>query len=188
MKERYSYDYFIDGAVFIDTENDRDMDMDTACSLLNKQDNRIKELAEENQQLKEQLSIKMEELHIAYCGIEDVKTKNGNLKAEIKEIKQSQKQLAIEKLQRLKENILRIDKTEIKTLENGYSTLYVDRPEIINEINRQIKELAGKKMKNNIRKPTAQYELVGSYLYLVTPERNYHFIASIGGVLDGKRK
>ena len=43
-KERYSYDYFIDGAVFIDTENDRDMDMDTVCSLLNKQNKRIKEL------------------------------------------------------------------------------------------------------------------------------------------------
>lgn len=54
-KERYSYDYFIDGAVFIDTENDRDMDMDTVCSLLNKQDKRIKELEEENQQLKQQL-------------------------------------------------------------------------------------------------------------------------------------
>ena len=54
-KERYSYDYFIDGAVFIDTENDRDMDMDTVCSLLNKQDKQIKELAKENEELKLQL-------------------------------------------------------------------------------------------------------------------------------------
>lgn len=54
-KERYSYDYFIDGAVFIDTENDHDMDMDTVCSLLNKQDARIKELEEENQHLKDQV-------------------------------------------------------------------------------------------------------------------------------------
>ena len=54
-KERYSYDYFIDGAVFIDTENDRDMDMDTVCSLLNQQNERIKELQEENQQLKDQV-------------------------------------------------------------------------------------------------------------------------------------
>lgn len=54
-KERYSYDYFIDGAVFIDTENERDMDMDTVCSLLNKQDKRIKVLEEENKQLKQQL-------------------------------------------------------------------------------------------------------------------------------------
>ena len=43
-KERYSYDYFIDGAVFIDTENDHDMDMDTVCSLLNQQDQQIADL------------------------------------------------------------------------------------------------------------------------------------------------
>lgn len=53
----------------------------------------------------------------------------------------AEKQIAIEQLQKLKESILKIDKTEIKTLENGYSTLYVDRPEIINEIDQQIKEL-----------------------------------------------
>lgn len=45
-------------------------------------------LQEENQQLKDKLEIKMEELHIAYCAIENVKTKNGNLKAEVKELKQ----------------------------------------------------------------------------------------------------
>ena len=45
-------------------------------------------LQEENQQLKDKLEIKMEELHIAYCAIENVKTKNGNLKAEVKQLKQ----------------------------------------------------------------------------------------------------
>ena len=64
-KERYSYDYFIDGAVFIDTENDRDMDMDTVCSLLNKQDQRIKELEEKNQQLKQQLELTEKALKLA---------------------------------------------------------------------------------------------------------------------------
>lgn len=33
---------------------------------------------------------------------------------------------------------------EEKVLENSYSTLYVDRPEIINEIDQQIKALEGK--------------------------------------------
>jgi len=61
----------------------------------------------------------------------------------IKELKQSQKQLAIEELEKLEENILKIDKIEIKTLENGYSTLYCDRPEIITIIDNQIKELGG---------------------------------------------
>lgn len=49
-------------------------------------------LQEENQQLKERLSLKMDELHVAYCGIEAVKTQNGELKAEIKTLKQLQKQ------------------------------------------------------------------------------------------------
>ena len=68
-----------------------------------KYDNVIKQLQqlkEENQQLKDKLEIKLEELHIAYCGIENVKTKNGNLKAEVKQLKHSQKQLAIEELEK----------------------------------------------------------------------------------------
>lgn len=69
-KERYSYDYFIDGAVFIDTENDRDMDMDTVCSLLNKQDKCIKELEEENKQLKQQLEEKEKEVETLKAKLE----------------------------------------------------------------------------------------------------------------------
>ena len=68
-KERYSYDYFIDGAVFIDTENDRDMDMDTVCSLLNKQDKRIKELEETNKILSNELTKNsiLKQDHIETC-------------------------------------------------------------------------------------------------------------------------
>lgn len=78
------------------------MGISSVCKRLNNQSNRIKELVEENQQLKERLSIKMEELHIAYCGIENVKTKNGNLKEENKQLKQSQKQIAIIELEKTK--------------------------------------------------------------------------------------
>lgn len=89
-KERYDrHSYYPQR--YIDNETNKDT--------LNQQDKRIKELEKENQQLKEQLSLKMEELHIAYCSIENVKTKNGELKAEIKTLKQSQKQLAIEELE-----------------------------------------------------------------------------------------
>lgn len=88
-KERYSYDYFIDGAVFIDAENDHDMDMDTVCSLLNKQDKHIKEL---ELLLKADKKIETNSLN----GFE-------KLKAEIKQLKQSQKQLAIEELNNLKQ-------------------------------------------------------------------------------------
>ena len=52
--------------------------------------------------------------------------------------------LAIVKLEEVKKDILKIDKTEIKTLKNGYSTLYVDRPEVITIIDQKIKQLKEK--------------------------------------------
>ena len=45
-------------------------------------------LIQERDNLKQQLANKMEELHIAYCSIEDVKTKNGELKAGNKILKE----------------------------------------------------------------------------------------------------
>ena len=163
MEEKERYEILEDSHIIYDFKHSNPLiSLSSICDLLNQQDTRIKELEEalkkantnnyltdyylvekENQQLKEQLSLKMEELHTAYCGIENVKTKNGNLKYEIKQLKQSQKQLAIEKLEKVKQNVLKIDKTEIKTLENGYSTLYCDRPEVIAIIDRQIKQLKG---------------------------------------------
>ena len=75
-KERYSYDYFIDGAVFIDTENDRDMDMDTVCSLLNKQDKQIADLeaklAESERKNFELLTkLNLKEYAPAFCTLAD---------------------------------------------------------------------------------------------------------------------
>jgi len=52
--------------------------------------------------------------------------------------------LAIAKLEEVKKDILGIEKTEIKTLKNGYSTLYIDRPEIITIIDKHIKQLKEK--------------------------------------------
>lgn len=86
-----------------------DMVIDKQNKLYSRLDD-IKKLQEENQQLKERLSLKIDELHIAYCGIEEVKTKNGELKAEIKTLKQSQKQLAISELKKLREYIVLNDK------------------------------------------------------------------------------
>ena len=90
-KERYSYDYFIDGAVFIDAENDHDMDMDTVCSLLNKQDKHIKEL---ELLLKADKKIETNSLN----GFEKLRQEN-------QQLKQSQKQLAIEELEKVKADI-----------------------------------------------------------------------------------
>lgn len=102
---------------------------------------------EENQQLNEQLSLKMEELHIAYCGIENVKTKNGNLKAEIKKLNLEaqkyyedaycnnfQNQKAIEELEKVKESAEKA-KTDI--------SLMLDYTTLIKIIDNQIKELRG---------------------------------------------
>lgn len=51
----------------------------------------------------------------------------------------------MQELEKAKESVLKINKAEIKVLENGYSTLYCDRPEIITIIDQQIKELRGNK-------------------------------------------
>ncbi len=55
------------------------------------------------------------------------------------------RQFAIQKLEKVEELVLKIDnnKSEIKTLKNGYSTLYVDSSEVIFIIDQQIKELKG---------------------------------------------
>ena len=52
---------------------------------------------------------------------------------------------ALEQLEKVKESVLGIDKTEIKTLKNGFSTLYVDRPEVITKLDNQIKQLKERK-------------------------------------------
>lgn len=131
-KERYSYDYFIDGAVFIDTENDRDMDMDTVCSLLNKQNARINELQEENQHLKDQvkksyqegllqkqfdkdmeiqeLKDKIEFLTTFKEVISEHKPAFCKLAGRDCELLGKEKQLAISELEKVKENIVLNDK------------------------------------------------------------------------------
>lgn len=155
MEEKERYVNLCDRQIK-DTQNQSQyfMGIEQVCKLLNQQDKRIKELEvllnadkkmetnsikgfeklkQENQQLKEQISLKMEELHIAYCGIEDVKTKNGNLKAEIKQLKQSQKQLAIEGLKKLRQNFSYCPYSDDKVYEDKVC-------EIIDD---QIKELKG---------------------------------------------
>lgn len=47
MRKKYDYEYFIDGVVFINTEKDSEFDMESACELLNQQDQRIAELEEQ---------------------------------------------------------------------------------------------------------------------------------------------
>ena len=135
-KERYSYDYFIDGAVFIDTENDRDMDMDTVCSLLNQQNERIKELEEENQQLKDQARKAYQEGLLQKQFDKDMEIQE--LKDKIEQLKKSQKQIAISELRRIKEYILINDKYDEEVGCNIIETF-----DLLEEIRDRIEKLGG---------------------------------------------
>lgn len=130
-KERYSYDYFIDGAVFIDTENDRDMDMDTVCSLLNQQNARINELQEENQHLKD----KIEFLTTFKEVISEHKPAFCKLAGRDCEWLGKEKQLAISELENLKEKAFHFYVNDTPEL----TSFYVD----VKEIDNQIKSLKG---------------------------------------------
>ena len=167
-KERYEckYNEKLMKHYTFDNENKEELGYKGVVRVLNQQNARIKELEKknqkaniknyltdyylvekENQQLKEQLSLKLEELHIAYCGIENVKTKNGNLKEENKQLKQSQKQLAISELENLRLLIMRqtyicgglATKNEIVEA-NAYNRCLADIRDILDN---QIKSLKG---------------------------------------------
>lgn len=58
----------------------------------------------------------------------------------IAELQQQLKSQPAEIVEKIKENILKIDKIEIKTLKNGYSTLYCDRPSVITILDTILKE------------------------------------------------
>lgn len=134
-------------------------ELSSLMNLLNQQGTRIKELEEENQkaniknyltdyylvekenqQLKEQLSLKLEELHIAYCGIENVKTKNGNLKEENKQLKQSQNQKAIEVLKKVK-NYFVEECEDADGIKTGDRVITKDTVEVADFVNNQIEKL-----------------------------------------------
>lgn len=108
-------------------------------------ENLYSDYKKENQQLNEHIK-ELELLLRADKKMESCTLKAfEKLKQENQQLKQSQKQLAISELKKVKKSVLEIDKTEIKVLKNGYSTLYCDRPEVITIINNQIKELGGGK-------------------------------------------
>lgn len=169
MKEKERY-IILSGRQIKDTQNQSQafLDIETVCKLLNQQDKHIKELEEENQQLKDKLEIKLEELHIAYCGIENVKTKNGNLKAKIKQLKKQNKELsleaqkyyedaycnnfqnqtAIKELEKLKEFLLEKIAEKQSCFDSGNYNDFADGVKTICElmlisIKNQIKELGG---------------------------------------------
>ena len=102
-------------------------------------DNLTRQLAEKDKEI-ERLNKALEMCkHIERYDIGEMFLENAKLIIE-------KRQLAIQELEKVEELILKIDNnhTEIKTLKNGYSTLYVDSPTVISIIDQQIKELRGK--------------------------------------------
>lgn len=107
------------------------------------------------QGLKNELAEKEKELHYKNCECEKWKRDYENCSRLEKTIskerqycldnwnasEQEKISFCIEKLEKVKEEILKISKAEIKTLKNGYSTLYIDRPEVVVKIDNQIEEL-----------------------------------------------
>lgn len=66
-----------------------------------------------------------------------------NYEMQINNLKQQLKSQPKEIVEKIKERVLKIDKTEIKTLENGYSTLYCDRPSVITILDDILEEYKG---------------------------------------------
>ena len=148
MEEKERYSLFI-GQCCVDKEDKNKLI--NGLDRLNQQDKRIKELKQENQQLKEQLTNAQKE----YQEYREVVTKDiekevdermrdtiKEFHLDIKQLKQSQKQLAIEELENLKKEFYS-RKLEYKTMENSFHIygLRIDR--IFEIIDDQIKELKG---------------------------------------------
>lgn len=131
--QRYSYDYFIDGAVFIDTEHDHDMDMDTVCDLLNQQDKEIK-------QAKENLSKFGNIISEQDLKIKELKEDCVIYKSSINELYKAQKQLALDEFEKLKDFFLEPYKDEEMDTE---WLINKDTDSIANYVLNKIKELKG---------------------------------------------
>lgn len=172
MAKRFEKFNGICGDIIKDNQTDKEyteFDADELVDLLNKQDQEIKELEsqveyyhdfeywreaeKENQQLKlklrkQDLKINKLESKLKTFYREGLLQKQFDKDVEIENLQHSQNSKAIEMLEQVKNDIiLNIpDKYgEIKTLPNGHSTYYVDRPTVITFINNQITKLRGGK-------------------------------------------
>lgn len=100
-KERYKLESYHEAFCEIhDTKSDEwYLRKDLVTDLLNQQSNRIKELEEENQQLKDQVKKSYQEGLLQKQFDKDMEIQE--LKDKIEQLKQSQKQLAVEELERV---------------------------------------------------------------------------------------
>lgn len=152
MEEKERYKYFdgsknMDKCIFIGKQSDGYIDnLSEACDLLNQQDKRIKELESKlrvSNSLNASLSLDYNKLKKRYDSQEKLLTiklaENSKLTLENQQLKQSQKQLAISKL----EDVYQVVKY-YNSEANKYEP-YIDTLDIEQYINDQIKELKGEK-------------------------------------------
>ena len=140
-KERYE---LTDTDCILDTE--RDIVVSDVCdvvanadiitNLLNQQDKRIKELEQENQQLKDQARKAYQEGLLQKQFDKDMEIQE--LKDKIETLKQSQKQLAIEELEKLREYIVLNDEYDEEIGCNIIKTF-----DLIEDLADKIKSLKG---------------------------------------------
>ncbi len=101
--------------------------------LVNSLTEKDRQIAELQKQLEEKEKIIQMQQNIKRYDIGEILTENVKLKQQLK----SQPKEIVEKI---KKGVLKIDKIEIKTLDNGYSTLYCDRPGVIIILDTILKE------------------------------------------------
>lgn len=135
-KERYSYHSYYKKRV-CDNETNKIVG---AIETLNWQDKEIIKLRKENQQLKIENGTLKEKILIQLQLNADNVNFMENQRRENQQLKQSQKQLAVEELEKLKERIVLNDEYDEYTGHNIINSF-----ELLEDINARIKELKGEK-------------------------------------------
>lgn len=145
-KERYYYDGL--GEDIYDSEIDDYPSNETICNALNQQMNCIKELESKlrvSNSLDASLSLEHSELKKCYDSQEKLLSQklaeNSKLTLENQQLKQSQKQLAISELEKVKDTVESVLDNALKN--SSLNQSYYDR--LLDEIDNQIKELEEKK-------------------------------------------
>lgn len=139
MEEKERYELFGEFGIIHDTSPNAEcmfLNKFQTCEILNRQDKRIKELEQENQQLKDQARKAYQEGLLQKQFDKDMEIQE--LKDKIEQIKQSQKQLAIEELEKLKEYIVLNDEYDEEIGCNIIKTF-----DLIEDLADKIKSLKG---------------------------------------------
>lgn len=139
MEEKERYELFGEFGIIHDTSPNAEcmlLNKFQTCEILNRQDKRIKELEQGNRQLKDQARKAYQEGLLQKQFDKDMEIQE--LKDKIETLKQSQKQLAIEELEKLREYIVLNDEYDEEIGCNIIKTF-----DLIEDLADKIKSLKG---------------------------------------------